>query len=99
MARSKDKSSTETLKAIVRKQRKVIEQLKKQAGRGDKVANALEEREIELAEALLEESTSDEFIQDNSGCPRCSKGKLEQVDLGIKKMVICDSCQFRQVRK
>lgn len=99
MARSKDKSSTENLKSIIRKQKKTIEELRKQAGRGNKVVSQLEDRELELAEALLEEGLADERVEDNSSCPTCGKGKLEQIDIGVRKLIVCNSCNFRQVRK
>lgn len=95
MAKTREKNSVEMYKAVIRRQKKVIRDLQKQANRGNKIKEQLEDRENELAEALLEEELADSFIHDNDTCKSCGKGKLEKIDLGVKCMVVCNGCSYR----
>ena len=95
MSKTREKNSTEHYKAIISKQRKMIKELKKQAGRGDKVKDRYEDLELELAEKLLEEDAAESNLAPTDGCPSCFKGKIERIDIGPRVLSICDTCKYR----
>lgn len=99
MAKRREKNSGEFYKSVIRKQSKVIKELKKKAGRADKIKNQVEDLEVELAERLLEEDMQDNIVYDDDACSNCNKGKLEKISLGPKSIVVCDNCSYRKVIK
>ncbi len=84
------------LKKIINKQKKIIQTLKKEAGLGNKQKRRFEALEEELMEQLLEEEDTE---KNDATCPSCQKGNLELVDLKVRKMFICDTCDFRKIKK
>jgi hypothetical protein len=97
--KSKEKKPAEFYKSIIRKQKKQIQDLSKKAARGNKVKERYEELESELVDQLLEAEMEDTVVYDDNSCTECLKGKLEEIPLGIRKMIICSNCNYRKVIK
>lgn len=95
MAKKREKSEVEYLRGIVKNQRSIIKHLQKEVSRGKK----RQHQEELIAEELLEDEFKEQEIIATNSCPECFKGKIETVDLGARKMTICDSCKFRKIRK
>lgn len=83
-------------KSIINKQKKIIQELKKKAGRGTKSKELFDDLQEELIEQLESE---DEKGESSAVCPECRKGELEVVDLKIRKMIVCNKCTYRKVNK
>lgn len=83
MSKSKSRE-IEHLRAEIRKLKKNITRSKKR----------LYEPESEALEEVAEETK----VVHKDRCPRCS-GKLELLDLNIKKILMCESCNYRTVKK
>lgn len=96
--RSPDKESH--YKGIINKQKSIIKELKKKAGRGEKIQDRLEDLELELASQLKEEEAlkNKELAIKVSKCPECGKGDFELVDLKVKKLYICNICKYRRTK-
>lgn len=92
MAKTKERSETEHLRATVKKQRSIIKHLKKEITRYTKKAH-----QFELEEDDFDDVVEQTFNHDN--CPECQKGKLIYTDLGIRKMIRCDNCNYRKTIK
>lgn len=103
MTKSKDRSELETLRALNRKQKKIIKELQKKAARGQKAKEVYEDLELELSEKYIEEEENSfrtvPLIEVDGSCPKCPKGILEQIELGVKKMILCSNCDYRVVSK
>jgi len=99
MAKQREKSEVEHLRAENRKMKAELRNLKKQVNRTNKRAHQFEDLEERLAEQTLEEKSSDYIVVDNTACPKCSKGKIETIDLGIRKLVRCDNCEYKETWK
>lgn len=98
MSKTKEKNNNEYFKSIIRKQKSIIKQLKKEAGRGNKTKERYEELEDSLTEKEFD--TYEPYIaEDTTKCPECLKGTLEIIDLKVRKMTICNSCNYRFIRK
>ena len=68
-----------------------IRRLKKQLRQYEKMAHILEERLDEDPEPILKE------IKNKKGtCPQCDEGKVQNMDLGIVKYHVCNSCSYRK---
>src|SRR5882724_4507799 len=78
------KRENENLKKEVKKLRK---QLKRQVER-----EYIEEDEVEIVE-MRQYKTPKEMVD----CPKCLKGTLNKLELGIHKLNICDTCTYRKV--
>ena len=98
MAKSKDRSEVEHLRAMVKQQRSIIKHLKKEVGRSNKRAHQHEDLEERLAEEMLHEYKESEEKVDDKKCPNCSKSKLEFISLGKKTLCICQNCDYRKTR-
>lgn len=88
-------------KGIINKQKSIIKELKKKAGRGDKIQDRLEDLELELSSQLKEEEEAlknKESVAKALKCPECGKGELELVDLKVKKLYICNICKYRRTK-
>lgn len=94
MGRSKDKNETEHLKGMLREQKSIIRNLKKENERLKKQHNRTEDLEQELSEYYLEEEVNSKN-KDVSKCSECNKGNLNLLDLGIKKYMVCSNCNKR----
>lgn len=88
-------------KNIINKQKSLIKELKKKAGRGHKIEERYEGLELDLV-TQIEELESNKFkskAEEQLRCPDCGKGTLELVDLKIRKMWICSNCSHRVIKK
>lgn len=93
----KDKSGElEYLRGVVKQQRSIIKHLKKEVGRSNKRSHQYEDLEDRLSEEYVEEEKV--LFTESEKCPSCSK-KIEIVDLGIRKLIVCESCGFKKSRK
>lgn len=97
MAKSKDRSDTEALKAIIRHQKKVIKQLTKDVNRANKKHSREEDLENDLQEYILKEAAEQNKDTSNN-CPKC-QGTLEISDLGIRILSRCVNCGHRSSSK
>lgn len=93
--KQKERSETEHLRSIIKNQRSIIKHLQKQVGRNKK----REQQEDLIAEELLEDEFKERDIIADNKCPECIKGQTEVVDLKVRKMVVCNSCNYRKVIK
>jgi uncharacterized protein YlxW (UPF0749 family) len=50
-------------------------------------------------ENIVKEEQNTNTAPKNQICEECNKGKLEHIDLGIRKIIKCDLCDFRKVIK
>lgn len=97
MSKKRDRSEVEHLRGVVKNQRSLIKHLKKEVGRSQKREHRVEDLEEILAEEMLEEQHQEkEYVKDDK-CPQC-KTKVELVDLGPKKLIICQSCGYRKTK-
>lgn len=95
MGRSKDKNEYENLKGIIREQKAIIRNLRKEVQRLSKQHNRTEDLEKELTEYYLEEEMDNKDVVLKSKCTECNKGDLNLLDLGIKKYMVCSNCNKR----
>lgn len=100
MAKNKDRSEVEHLKGIIRQQKSIIKNLRKSVSRKNKKERNVEELEQALAEEYLKEEAEEIQIpiKQKDRCSKC-QGETEEVDLVVKWLVICQSCDFRFTRK
>lgn len=84
-------------KAIIQKQKRIIQDLKKKIGRVDKLEKRyadLEDRETELEfEVYVQKSV---FIKNE--CPSCNS-ELNIIDGGRRKIIVCNNCGYRTSKK
>lgn len=98
MTKSKDKSEVEFLRAENRMLKKQVKHMKKDLSRFNKRSQNLEQLEKEAMDHIIEDEM-DEITEETNMCPKCHKGKTEIVDLKVRKMIICDKCDYRLVIK
>lgn len=99
MAKSKHKNELEHLKGTVRQLKSVIRSLKENLYKPDKKRRHVNELNEDLATQLIQDEEQDKILINDNKCPNCPKGKLETIDLNIKKMIICNECNFRKLEK
>jgi hypothetical protein len=97
--KSKERSEVEHLRATVKSQRSLIKHLKKEIGRAQKRQHVYEDLEDKVAELHLEDEIEESQLVSDDKCPECDKGRLEIIDLGPRKMLVCDNCKYRKVKK
>ena len=87
MARTykKGESEIEDLKAEVKRLKRIIRQLQKSAH----IYNNIRE--------LVEEIPQNEDKIDKVICGNCGKGEIAVLDLGLRKVLTCTLCDFREV--
>lgn len=85
--RSRNKDNTERLRGIIRQQRSIIKQLRKQ----------LSKKEI-IEEDYTPELTKTS-IESNNTCPQCKEGVLRKTHLGIRTLIKCDYCEQGRFEK
>jgi uncharacterized protein with PIN domain len=96
MAKSKERSEVEHLRAENRKLRSENKQLKKQVARSNKLANRYEDIDEKIQEIELEKDVR--IAPEADRCPNCT-GKLKEVSIGIRTLITCDSCNYRETKK
>lgn len=95
MAKKKERSETEYLRGVIKNQRSIIKHLQKEVGRSKK----RQQQDELMAEELLEDEFQEQDMISDNKCPECGKGTLETVDLKVRKMTVCNSCNYRKIRK
>lgn len=83
------------LRKTVKKQQSIIKSLKKSESRANKRSKDYTDLEEQLAEELLNQDTS----SNGDLCLECNAGKIETIDIGVRKLLICNNCNFRIVTK
>lgn len=96
MAKPKERSEVEHLRAENRKLKSELKHLKKQVARSNKLANRYEDINDKLQEIELEKDVR--IVPQNPTCPNCL-GNLKEVSIGIRTLITCDSCNFRETKK
>lgn len=97
--KSKDRDKETHYKSIINKQKSIIKDLKKKAGRGIKSKDQFDELSQELISQIEDEREALFDNQEVTKCPECGKGTIETVDLKIRKMYRCDNCAYRIIKK
>jgi len=87
-----ERDEKQALKAIIRKQRKEIQRLRRELSRAGHAQEALDEF-LEDAEVDAPEEKKVEK------CPECGKGTMQVIDLGIRRLIKCDTCGHRKTVK
>jgi len=98
MSKTKERSEVEHIRAENKKLKSENRHLKKQLARFEKRKHLLddvEEREKDLDFAEAEQELG-EVVE--SGRCECG-GKINIVDIGVKKLEICEDCRARKVKK
>ena len=101
MAKSPSGKSSEDLKGLLRKQKSIIKNLRKEVSRKDKRQQVKEDYEEMAKEQLLDQDQEVVYLDNNKdNCPSCG-ASLDVVDLVIKNLIICSNgkCKFRKTTK
>lgn len=77
------------------KLKQTIKKLSKRSNTSKRLADV----ELALAEELLEEEMKDKLTVKANVCPGCGKDSLEVIPLGVKKLLVCDVCRYRKIKK
>lgn len=93
MAKNKERSELEYLRALNRELKSEIRHLKKKAGRSNKKVKQYEAT-VELQADPEPEITEEHFQILKPRCPEC-QGELDIVDLVIKELAQCE-CGYRK---
>lgn len=99
MAKSKEGHPSQYYKSIIKKQQKQIRDLERQAARGNKAKERYEVLEEQIADQLERDEEKVYELNSTNICPKCCKGVLELIDLKVRKMLVCNSCDYRQVKR
>lgn len=87
-------------KKIIQKQKSIIQELKKKMGRADKSKERFDDLEQELIAQMEEEVKEVVYKPELKGkCPDCNKNSFEFIDLKVRKMYVCSSCGYREIKK
>lgn len=97
MAKSRERSEVEVLRAENKRLTKQVKELQRTLGRLQKRAYRVEEIEDIFEDLAFEEM--EKVSQKIGDCPKCLQGKLSTTDLGIRKFQTCESCDFRKMLK
>lgn len=96
MSKKRHVNREQHYKSIIRKQKKIIQDLKKKNGRASKLEDRYYDLEEREAEAMLDEQ--DNLPETGYSCPRCS-GELYVIDGTRVKVFICQSCSYRASKR
>lgn len=97
MTKPKERSETESLRGQVRNLRAEIKHLKRELGRKTKREYQFESLQEDLKEIELVKEIEPRLVN-TTKCPKCN-GKLKYSDLGVRTLVKCEECSFRESRK
>lgn len=86
-----EKDAIHELKAIVRRQRKVIQQLRKELSKVGKVS----EEYTRLIEDLEAREFQERKVPKVQNCTSCGKGVLKTSEIGKFTFVSCTLCDYR----
>jgi hypothetical protein len=97
MAKQKERSELETLRAENRKLKSENRHLKKEVSRSKKREHLHQDLEEKMAEEYLEEDVQEDMYVSNDKCPKCPN-KLDAVDIGVRVLYTCE-CGYRKSKK
>jgi ribosomal protein L37AE/L43A len=89
MAKNRDKESH--YKKIINKQKSIIKDLTKKAGR------VIKNKDRYGTTVTLEDYLEEEIDYKNN-CPNCNKGTITCIDLKAKKLFTCNKCDYRKIK-
>lgn len=97
MAKTKEKSELEHLRAENKALTKQIKHLKKQLGSLEKRKHLHDDTEEKLAEMyLLEEKQDLIMVENKDECPNCGpNGDIEKIEIGNRIIIVCHECKYR----
>lgn len=99
MAKKQKDDELEYLRGLTRKLKSENRHLKKELSRKSKRPIVDEELEQEVQEQLLEEEQTEEQLLHKKLCVKCKSDNIDITDLGIRVLIVCDSCGHREVKK
>lgn len=97
MAKNKSRSETEHLKGIIKNQRSIIKNLKKEVSRHGKRAEIYNDLEEKITESMIEEDMEEQIFESKHSCPNC-QSELEVIKLPNRDLFMCE-CGYRKTRK
>lgn len=97
MAKSRERSEVELLRAENKRLTKQVKELQRTLGRLQKRSHRVEELEEIFQD--LEFDTVEKYSPKTNKCPECLEGSLEDIDLGVRKMTKCTKCTYRKSNK
>lgn len=95
--KDKERSEVEYLKGLVRKQKSIIKELQKEIGRASKKSHLYDDIEEKIKDLEIEEEIKSSVPQFD--CPQCKKGNLDYSDLGVRLLITCSNCKYRESKK
>jgi predicted nuclease with TOPRIM domain len=98
MAKVKERSELESLRAENKKMKSELRHLKKEVARKTKRAHLYEDLEAKIADQHVQDIMEEHNSIRKDLCPECSC-PLEQITLGNRVMVSCTSCTYRITKK
>lgn len=97
MAKSRERSEVEQLRAENKRLTKQVKELQRTLGRLHKQSHRVDELEDIFKE--MEFDSIEKFSPKTNKCPECLEGNLEDIDLGVRKMTKCTKCTYRKSNK
>lgn len=91
--KNKSKNETEHLNGLVRQLKKQLKRLVKE---NLQLRKELNKSNVEHSDYDIDEQEEDRVSQDK--CPMC-KGKLNSIDLGLKVVISCKECGYRETKQ
>lgn len=95
MAKSKSHKSDEELLGQIRELIKLNKSLRKRLRQLEKNKHIYNDLKLDYDE-LIEANNKQENIRGPIKCPKCLIGHLNSTDLGIRMLIICNSCLYRK---
>ena len=96
MSKTKERSEVEHLRAENKKMKSELRNIKKQLARYEKRKHLLDD--VEEREKELDFDTEEVNEVVNTTICECG-GKINIVDIGVRKLEICEDCRARKVKK
>lgn len=99
MSKKHERNELEHLRSIIRSQKSQIKNLHKEIKRASKRQHQYEEFEQQIQDVEYEEVATSVIIKAiKENCPEC-KSTVTITDLGSRKLLKCNSCEYRKTKK
>lgn len=96
MAKSRERSEVELLRADNKRLTKQVKELQRTLGRLQKNSRNVEELEDLFKD--MEYEAVEKSVPRTGGCPECGNA-LENVSLGVKQIIKCTKCAYSKIGK
>lgn len=96
MARNKDKNEVEHLKGIIRTLKSENRHLKKKLNSYGKKIRGYDQL---VSDAEDDDEPPPLLKTIKAACPECNSEALDNVELGVRSMVVCRDCGYRKTTK